>query len=471
MTPDPQDSIEFKVFLSHRYKSPDVNLFFFKLLSHDANVHFEVDVGVSATNVTRIERMIRDSDAFIGIYPLPINPNQMETQQDRLKASRYFRLELDLAIRARKPILVFFDQRFGNVMDLPERAISIPYDNQEILGTGGVPQEKRYKRGIEDFYRYVRASMMAEAESPLVSPHARIGLLVPREGASSGKYEENEIQLIQQVAQDHQINELKMPPGQLVLNGQMYRWLESLDWVIADVGELAMKSGIVGFLHGAAKPMVRLYKGKASVSQVEKKPTFSFLFGGIEVGYCKDIVFWNSPEVLEQELDKRLQSLRARTERISTWSSAEQYFLKASKRNEAIFVSYSGKDYDIAQEVIKILKRRFQEVFDYKDGSSITPGQPWLKEIFDQLAKSALGVPLLSQNYLDSGNCAHEAEQMVAHQDMGKMLIIPIKIVKDSLDLPSYMENIQYLRHVDYADEKILVDKLIESFDKGLENE
>ena len=108
MTDLQQDTFELNAFLSHRYKSPEVNLFFFEMFSKEANVHFEVDIGTSATNVTRLERMIKNVDAFIGIYPLPIPTDEIVKQSDLLSASRYFRLELDIAIRSKKPILMFW---------------------------------------------------------------------------------------------------------------------------------------------------------------------------------------------------------------------------------------------------------------------------------------------------------------------------------------------------------------------------
>ena len=37
--------VELKAFLSHRYKSPDVNLYFHQLFSEVAEVQFDVDVG------------------------------------------------------------------------------------------------------------------------------------------------------------------------------------------------------------------------------------------------------------------------------------------------------------------------------------------------------------------------------------------------------------------------------------------
>src|SRR5215210_7201080 len=111
-----QSKVQIRVFLSHRYKAPTINEYFFSLFEDEAEIQFEVDVGTVATNVTRLERMIRDADAFVGIYPYTDEGLASPKPHDLLKASRYFRLELDLVIRAKKPSLVFVDSRYGNVL-------------------------------------------------------------------------------------------------------------------------------------------------------------------------------------------------------------------------------------------------------------------------------------------------------------------------------------------------------------------
>jgi TIR domain. len=460
-----QNSIELKAFLSHRYKSPEINLFFFKLFANEANVHFEVDIGTLATNVTRLERMIKSVDAFIGLYPLPFAANETVKHSDLLSSSRYFRLELDIAIRAQKPILVFFDQRYGEVLNLPEKVLCVPFDIQEIVGKGGAPNKLRYQRIIANFFRYVKTIMLAKAESPITSPKLNVGLIVPTGKGGLTKYSDKEIQVIKRVTRENNILELHTPPKPWILNGQMYRWLESLDWVIVDIGETSMRNGITGFLHGFFIPTVRLYKGKSSITQVENKASYSYLFSGTDAGYRKDIVFWNSSTELRNGLKKRLESLLSPTLRISTWEESEEYFLKASKRNEAVFLSYSGKDQEIARQISNLLKRRFQEVFDYRDGKSITPGQPWIDEIFEQLAKSAVGVPILSEDYFKSGYCLHEAEEMVSYQDAGQMTVIPIKMNPAQLNMPAWMQNTQYLRLYEHKSYEDVVEKIVESLD------
>jgi len=90
-----------KAFLSHRYQSPAVNTYFHKVFSDAAELQFDVDAATGSTNVTRLERMVRDTDAFVGIYPYDDEGVERPTREQLLEASRYFRLELDLARRSK----------------------------------------------------------------------------------------------------------------------------------------------------------------------------------------------------------------------------------------------------------------------------------------------------------------------------------------------------------------------------------
>src|SRR5215208_6864884 len=125
----------FKVFLSHRYKSPLINQFLFEVLSAQANIQFEVDVGTKATNVTRLERFVRDSDAFVGIYPFPSEDDARPDLKAALTASKYFRLELDLAARSRRPAVVFIDKRYGTAITVPDSFHECRYDHRESPAT------------------------------------------------------------------------------------------------------------------------------------------------------------------------------------------------------------------------------------------------------------------------------------------------------------------------------------------------
>src|SRR5215210_2379943 len=147
--------LSLKAFLSHRYKSPAVNSYFFELFAEIVDLQFDVDRATGSTNVTRLERLIRDADAFVGIYPFvpeseeaaPAHP----TRQQLLASSSYFRLELALAARSKTPAIVFADQRFGQTLVAPPPMLSCTFDHQEVTGRGGSPNRPRFQQLFERF--------------------------------------------------------------------------------------------------------------------------------------------------------------------------------------------------------------------------------------------------------------------------------------------------------------------------------
>src|SRR5882762_8582939 len=138
--------LSFKVFLSHRYKTPEFNLYFFNLFKDLAEVQFEVDESTFSTNVTRLERMLRDADAFIGIYPFSGSSEDALKPEELRAQSKYFRLEIDLAIRSQKPAIIFYDKRFGDSIRPPDNIYSDSFDSNEVTGAGGFPLARRHSR-------------------------------------------------------------------------------------------------------------------------------------------------------------------------------------------------------------------------------------------------------------------------------------------------------------------------------------
>ena len=474
--------MELKAFLSHRYESSEVNLYFHELFAESAQVQFEVDPGSLKVivdgqeqtirlplNVTRLERMIRDADAFIGIYPFQGDPKKTASSTELRGASKYFRLECELAIRSGKPAIVFLDKRYAPYFDLPPSIRSETFDIQEVAGKGGKPSGPKFRRLFRDFCDEVSAMMAASAAQPRRFEDMHVGIVVPTDGPATRRYEPQDVRVIKETLGKHGVTSITQFPWPPIIHQRYLANAEALDFLVLDVGQTTMSSGIVGYLHGRFIPTLRLIKSGSSRKQIYKQKAYRLLYGGIEVGYPKDIVIWNDTDTLTRDLDQRLMVLTVPVERINTQAEAEAYFRKASLRKEAVFLSYSGRDHELASKISKEFKKRFQQVFDYKDGESITPGEPWLQEIFDKLSVVTLGVPLVSSNYFASGNCEHEALEMVAKRDAAEMSMIPLKLyADDDFKRPTWMRHRQYMHYYDYPDVETVADKLIEFFDRSL---
>jgi len=289
------DRLSLKAFLSHRYKSPEVNIYFYNLFSQRADVYFDVDLGTVATNVTRLERMIRSCDAFIGIYPYPGEALVAPSHDEKMAASRYFRLELDLAIRSRKPALVFYDRHYGGILQSSRNTRFLEFDSAEILAAAKPSDEGRFRNAFQLFTETIAKSQaygqLAERSLP-----TDIGILLPTETDGSG-YGSQELTAIRNVLHDQGYVDprvIRYPPR---LDKDSFLLLEGLDWVIADVGD-HKASSLVAYMHGRFIPTIRLLKvppAGRSHSDMEH-----VLYGGVEVGYSKDIVRWTDVRELEE---------------------------------------------------------------------------------------------------------------------------------------------------------------------------
>ena len=449
------DVLSIKVFLSHKYEAPAVNQYFFGLFSQ-ANVQFEVDKGKFSTNVTRLERMIRGADGFLAIYPYDDDGTQDVSDAELLERSKYFRLELELAARSRKPGIVLMDRRFRGIIDVPSDMTHERFDVREIASEGLKPSSPRFVNAFAEFCDRVRAASDYDIRSGNTARDSdTVGILLDE------RYDSEQVAAVcSAIGQAHyKPVKLAWPPS---VHAGWISQVNTFDWLVIDVGPESMGAGVPGLLHGAFVPCVRLMKVSSRDEAQPRLMPESPLYGGVEVGYWKDIARWFDVACLQAELAKRLVTLDAPTRRFSTLQEALGYFQEAAKRKERIFISYSGADEEITNGLRAAFRKRFQEVFDYRDGKSIRPGQQWLEEISRSLARSPVCVVLLSSTYATSGNCVHELNDAIAARDAGTTRVYPIKLRDETFDIPGTLASTQYYRLYDYTSPEKLVDRLVE---------
>lgn len=457
-----------KAFLSHRYQSPDVNTYFHQVFSEVAELQFEVDEGRRDTNVTRLERMIRDTDAFVGIYPLEWEGAATPTPAALLEASRYFRLEVDLAARARTPSIVFVDKRLLAVIKPSRSMFACPFDYNEVVGQatgrGGSPNRQRFRDEFERFCRNVDQSMSYERTRPDLTTRP-VALALPPQAYAAGVIDGLEQQLVEAGLE---VDRIAWPPR---LDGRTVDRLQSADWVVTDVGAVDGGGGLAAYLHGQAIPVLRLVRLPDQAPEASSNagpvtsltPQEALLYSAYDSGYPKDIVRWSTPDQLATEFKRRLDRIIEAGRPIRGTHEAVEYFLEAAKLKEHVFLSYSGDDKDAIAPIADELRRRFQSVFDYRDGArSIEPGKPWVETIFRKLDRSNVAIMMLSPTYVASGNCMHEAQNIVALHDGGKLEIVSFKVTEGDLTLPPFLSSLQYASKRDYKTAREIVDRIVE---------
>ncbi len=452
----------FKAFLSHRYKSADVNQRFFELLTACAHVQFEVDVGSKPTNVTRLERFVRDADAFVGICPYPSSAEARPSREAIQEESKYFRLELDLAIRSGKPGIVFVDQRYGSAICVPSSLRECRYDHREVARAGPLRREDSLREQARAFADDVAAAMRRHADPGRAPGLDQVGLLLP--GGAGAPYSAADADSLAGQLRGLSLNPVELDTGRGA-DGEFMRRLESLDWVLTDIGASACAGGLPAYLHARFVPQLRLIHAPSD-GVAARSPLEDGILKSFEAGYPKDIVRWHDSDSLLHQVVQRLSVIYEPRKYIGSTAEATAYFASATLRKETVFLSYAGEDRARVEGVAQALRRIFQNVFDYRDqGQSIVPGSRWIEEIFDKLSGSALAVPLVSPAYFASGNCTHEAREIVALADNRKIRLVPVKLHDGPLELPSWMGDIQYLRGWEYASAEALTQRIVAAYD------
>ncbi len=454
---DPAAPLSFQVFLSHRYKSTDVNLYFFDLLSEaHSEVQFKVDEGLGQISMTRLERMVRDADAFVGIYPFPGPPDIKPELEELRKASQYFRLEMDLAIRSGKPAIVFYDQRYKAI--LPRASYCHSYNPQELAGHGGNPTRHKQAKAVQTFRDTVQRAREYRLWEPreLSRQENRVGVLLPV-GDMPGAYPREHVEELRKLigGVGYECEPIDVPAS---LTPEFLLQLWEFDWILVDVGSTAQVGEIVGLLHGQFIPMLRVKHVEGPVEAAAVSPLERALYGAFEVGYDEDTVVWHDLDSLLRAVETHLKAIESAETYISSVADAHQYFEKARKRKARVFLSYSGDNQAEAAALSDALADRFQEVWDYRK-KAIRVGQFWYDELVSGVAKSQIGVPLLSSSYLKRPVCMDEARRMVERRVNGDMEVLPVNL--DDVLPPATLESIQFARWADFADPRSLVDHMV----------
>ena len=153
--------------------------------------------------------------------------------------------------------------------------------------------------------------------------------------------------------------DLGWPP---VADARLFDLLDSLDWIFTDVGPQTAATGMLGLIHSHFVPAVRMRRGAGPPDPDDWVGTSGVggLFGALDVGYRKDIVYWRDDvDSLHTQLRSRVQiALKPpdQHEVIKTRQEALNYFRLASEKRR-VFVSYAGDDRPAAEKLVAVKVR------------------------------------------------------------------------------------------------------------------
>jgi hypothetical protein len=323
-----------------------------------------------------------------------------------MEGSKYFRLELELAARSGKSGIVLTDRRFRGIIDVPPTMLREQFDVREIAGDGAKPSSNRFERAFSEFCERVGAALQHDLR---VGNPARdsdtVGLLLPV-GPAHG-YQPEELEAISTAVKRAHYKPVPMSWPPSITPG----WISDVDasnWIIADVGAESMATGVIGFLHGAFVPTMRLMRVETAKDAEPRLMPESALYGGVEVGYRKDVARWWDTATLITEIVNPAYAGRCNPPFRHTGRGTR---LPRRLRNEGrVFISYPAPTKG-NEDLRAAFVRRFQEVLTI--GTANRLPRPALDRSNLNSLSSPVCVPLLSSTYVASGNCIHELDDAV----------------------------------------------------------
>jgi TIR domain len=87
-------------------------------------------------------------------------------------------------------------------------------------------------------------------------------------------------------------------------------------------------------------------------------------------------------------------------------------------------------------------------------------------QISQQLTRSDLSIALISSSYLNSEYCKKELRLMLNAQMEGELRFFPIKLHRESLELPEYMNDVHYLRRWEHNSMEAVAKFITKTFDE-----
>ena len=448
-----------RIFLSHKYMAPAVNRAFYGLLMReDRTIQFEVDQPRAdgrnlPTNVTRLERSIRDADGFVGIYPLPDDAPDSPDAEYLSSKSRYFRLEMDMADRAGIPAIIFYDHRLETTLGHSRHFLRVSFDPRTLPDS--LPRKKltQITQSVDDYYRWIDAAFVLVSNGRRMETEGKqVGIALPNHDYSDAVVEKIAT-LLKSNNWDPGNGRLPWPP---CLQHHAWSNLENYAWILVDGGIHSTLSGIVPYLHHAMIPLMRMKRLRPEKSPIWPKGSIGHtLFGDIQAGYPKDEIRWKNENELLQGIRERLELLSHPRELIHDEREATRYFRRAAIRPERVFVSYAGKDADYATTLVDTLKHHFEHVFSYRHPGELLPGEEWQERLIEELNEREIGVIIYSEAYEQSKYCDFERKKMVRQFIEGKMTLFPIVLTHDDPRPSDGLEGIQYMKAYDLPVEKI----------------
>jgi nucleoside phosphorylase len=396
-------------YLSHSYRAPDrdVNQFFHELF-WKRGFAFTADPQSHAVSTTHLEMMMRRSACFVAVVT-------RRDEQPHYRCSPFAVYEHGLAIQAHKPRLVFVEANVPRRC-FPDEEHTVVFNRHHLRPDNF---ETRIRQLAQESHAYVDIGNR---------PLGDVGLLLP----DTPEYAEA-APMIKEV-----LHEAGYTPVDLALDwmdgATAALTLDRVDFVVVDVGS-PEAAHLVPFIQGRFAPSVKLVYHRPGQSPPVEVPRLLLDRALETASAAKEVaIWWNSPQVLETELRRQVQSLHAPRREFLSEAEGQAYFKSLGRALGSVFLSTAREDSDLARDIVGQLRSYNIRTFHYLYQNTLPVGKDWKPSLLQKIEESQIFAPVLSRAYWRSTWCRREYDAALALHRAGRLTVIPY-VLEDCDDL------------------------------------
>ncbi len=454
-------------YYSHSYRpsEKEINLFFWELLSKH-NLYFTVDAEQGSKqpmDISYLEWMMQRSACFVAVIPRRENAPPYN-------CSPYQVFENSLAIRAKKPRLIFVEEGLDETIFVVQ-----PYEVCSF--------RRRWEWLEEDTGKFIEyANRLAQQTHAITMPN--MGLIKPvgllADITQGTAYRSETIRKIRQCVRKqgywfHTIN-----PTDFEQDFLFIREVERYSVLIIEVRQPYFAPELLGLAHGRCIPTIRichladeekaqevaawmhLTADEDSWKDMENNALPIILSKYQIDDKMEPVIFWRQPDELVQKIGQRLQKITERRVDLISEQEARKYFLSIGRLPGKVFISNANAKNDFVYGLKEKLQHQAVNWFHYKDKDAIAVGSDdWLAEIILEIRNSVVFVALVDNDYQSSEWCMAELDEAYKLFSLGQVEV-HVYVLDPSISLPQQLSKMQ-VEFIENLEEPEQIRRIVEN--------
>jgi predicted ATPase len=336
-------------------------------------------------SIPHLELMMQRSACFVAIAPY-------RGEQERYRTSPYIVFEHNMAVRARKPLLVVAEARVAGH----------PFDPRHlsVFSRGDPASAKNLDHLIRDLRE--RCGVFARQSDHVLGS---VGVVLP-----PGRLYDRARAAVAYVLESagYQVVTFRYDPAV----APDFSDVDRHDFFVVDVRAREMVHG----LYYRFVPTIRL--GYRTRSAAGAPPPGIFRDDALERagGSVQNVIWWTNEDELVAQLQPVADKMQRPRRQFRSYEEGVGYFQSLGRSAQgSVFISNATGQNELARQLGRVLDLNNIAFFHYRHGDSIPQGTVWERQMLRRLESSELFVPLITADYWECAMCRHElhvAEQL-----------------------------------------------------------